>query len=139
RTLAYSVPGSVISPAYTSAPVTFAAPSTRGTALPMVAYDTATSLMRGQLIVSASDANRACLRRPGRAMVRATYLGGATSTLASMLSQAHYERDHGLARLEAFSDGVFSIAITLLVIEIHVPQFHHGLAAALLSQWPSYL
>jgi uncharacterized membrane protein len=44
------------------------------------------------------------------------------------------------ARLEAFSDGVFAIAITLLILEIKVPGSDTGnLAAELLRQWPSYL
>jgi uncharacterized membrane protein len=45
------------------------------------------------------------------------------------------------ARLEAFSDGVFAIAITLLIIEVHVPgQEHAGtLGHELLRIWPSYV
>jgi uncharacterized membrane protein len=43
------------------------------------------------------------------------------------------------ARLEAFSDGVFSIAATLLVLDLHVPDIGSGLGPALLAQWPSYL
>ncbi|MBV9386794.1 MAG: DUF1211 domain-containing protein [Chroococcidiopsidaceae cyanobacterium CP_BM_ER_R8_30] len=51
--------------------------------------------------------------------------------------------DSGLTteRIEAFSDGVFAIAITLLILEIRLPTMNvtHGtLAAALLSIWPSY-
>jgi len=41
-------------------------------------------------------------------------------------------------RLEAFSDGVFAIAITLLILDIKVPEVHHGLAHALRLQWPNY-
>lgn len=42
-------------------------------------------------------------------------------------------------RCEAFSDGVFAIAITLLILEIRVPHVEHGLWAGLVALWPSYL
>jgi hypothetical protein len=45
------------------------------------------------------------------------------------------------ARIEAFSDGVFAIAITLLILEIQVPPQAPpgGLRLALAHLWPSYL
>ncbi len=43
-------------------------------------------------------------------------------------------------RLEAFSDGVFAIVITLLILDIKVPAGEHGhLGKALAHQWPQYV
>jgi len=43
------------------------------------------------------------------------------------------------ARLETFADGVFAIAITLLVLEIRIPEPGENVARAILNQWPSFL
>jgi len=43
-------------------------------------------------------------------------------------------------RVEAFSDGVYAIAITLLILEIKIPQpGPTPLSLQLLRQWPSYI
>lgn len=48
------------------------------------------------------------------------------------------------ARLEAFSDGVFAIALTLLVLDIHIPTMAEigaegSLLRAVIAQWPMFL
>jgi TMEM175 potassium channel family protein len=52
-----------------------------------------------------------------------------------------YERTHDPARVVALSDGVFAIVITLLVLEIHVPELTQGqtLRGALEEIRPSFV
>ena len=47
--------------------------------------------------------------------------------------------DRGTGRIEAFSDGVIAVAITLLILDVHVPSVQTGLLPALLREWPTYL
>ena len=60
-----------------------------------------------------------------------------------MTTPAHHDRVQ-LDRLVFFSDAIFAIAITLLIIEVRVPELHHPvtelqLANALLALIPQYI
>ncbi len=54
-----------------------------------------------------------------------------------MLSPRRYPAQMGRARLEAFSDGVFAIIITIMVLEMKIP--HEPTFTALLERWPIFL
>ena len=57
-----------------------------------------------------------------------------------MSTDDHRHDQPPMGRIETFSDGVFAIAITLLIIEIGVPHLEGGqsLREALADLWPSY-
>jgi uncharacterized membrane protein len=47
--------------------------------------------------------------------------------------------ESGLARILLFTDAVLAIAITLLVLDLKVPEVASGLGRSLRALWPSYL
>ena len=96
------------------------------------------------LIVEDDDAIRnnvtRLLKLEGYDIVSA--IDGALGLERAMDPQNGTDSDTG--RIEAFSDGVFAIAIALLVIEIGVPHMDEAplgatLSGELVDQWPSYL
>jgi uncharacterized membrane protein len=71
--------------------------------------------------------------------IRRTLSGAPVDATRPAESIGPHERLLPTGRLEAFSDGVFAIAITLLVLELHVPTGHEALVKGLEHEWPRYL
>jgi uncharacterized membrane protein len=69
--------------------------------------------------------------------------GNAGMAASRPHADAHLGRLSATGRVEAFSDGVMAIAITLLVLDLKVPDAAasgtNGLLAALAARWPSYI
>jgi uncharacterized membrane protein len=64
-----------------------------------------------------------------------------THAMSDLLQRKSETAEKETGRIEAFSDGVFAIAITLLVLDIRVPPAHetHDLLDALGDRWPNLL
>jgi uncharacterized membrane protein len=70
--------------------------------------------------------------------------GGARVAIEDQAETEGEAEDSGTGRLEAFSDGVFAIAVTLLVLQLKVPdtldtQSRKSLADLVVHQWPAFL
>ena len=64
----------------------------------------------------------------------------APSEDGRLRTEAPAERRRDTSRVEAFSDGVYAVAITLLVLNLVVPAHAPGgLARALRDLWPAYV
>jgi uncharacterized membrane protein len=86
----------------------------------------------------------AALEQPDRIVNSGIVVNAEESMYANVVKMpATFERNETV-RIEAFSDGVFAIAITLLVLGINVPKARElgaggSLGSTLIKQWPHYL
>jgi transmembrane protein TMEM174 (potassium channel) len=62
-----------------------------------------------------------------------------TRQLTTAPAHPRSRRTAETGRLEAFSDGVLAIVITLLVLGLDPPEARGAMLAELLEQWPGYL
>jgi TMEM175 potassium channel family protein len=82
-------------------------------------------------------------RRYDRGVIDSPPNSGPRTTSSAAPAQESGTRLSATGRVEAFSDGVMAIAITLLVLDLKVPPLDAvtpgGLVSALAARWPSYV
>src|SRR3954462_14070647 len=80
-------------------------------------------------------------RHVGTSLCRGPASWTAVPTAGSLLRRDGVERlSMSVGRLEAFSDGVLAIVITLLILDVKVPGSAEGhLGRELAQQWPQYV
>ena len=67
--------------------------------------------------------------------MRKEVAGSRAAVVQQQGAKVSLERDRVLGRVEAFSDGVFAFAATLLVLGIRIPRLEDADASAGLHSW----